>query len=261
MRALALVLALSLYVSSGAFAADPAKTAQSSVEFAKKIVLAVKAAKDKTGQAPTTVTVIVDGKPIEVKVQVTSLAEGFSISAQPTIESKGSSPMQNANIDANIDGPSGPTLVSLVGTAADDSDVVAFATTGTELSVTVSNNDKSYTANTTTSVSDIAAQEPGKTTTLTAPVEPTQTSTTPEAITLAPAIETKTESDSDQDAVVIAETDGIAIRSLQRHGDGVSIVSTDARIPSDFGANGSVSQEGNFPDGASPSQVTVSPEQ
>jgi hypothetical protein len=157
MRPLALVLALVLASSTAMYAGDLNQTANQSVDFAKKVALAVKDSKDKSGKLPTSVTVTIGGKQVVVKVQVTPLAEGFSIKAQPAIESKDACPFQTCNIDVNASSANGLTLVSLVGTANDGSDVVAFATSASELAVTVSQGNETVTMNTTTAAADIPA--------------------------------------------------------------------------------------------------------
>ncbi len=157
MRPLALVLALTLMTSGLASAADANQTGKQAAEFAKRVTLAVQAAKAKTGQFPATVSVVVNGKAIDIKVQVTPLAEGYSIKAQPSVDAKAGCPLESCNIDVNAD-KTGATIVSLVGTAADGSDIVAFATTGTELAVTVTQGDQTTTMTTTTAAADVPAQ-------------------------------------------------------------------------------------------------------
>jgi hypothetical protein len=153
MRRIALVLSLVLLTATASIAADGA--GEKAVDFAKRVVLKVQAAKDKDGAFPTSVKVMgSDGKEIEVKVTVTPLAEGYSIKITPP---KGA-PISTCNVDVNASGSNGDAIVSLVGTADDGSDVVAFATTGTELAVTVTKGDVTTNFNTTTSVADVAAQ-------------------------------------------------------------------------------------------------------
>jgi hypothetical protein len=176
MRHFVLALTLSLLASAAAVAADSEAVAKDATEFAKRIALATQAAKDKAGQYPSAVKVWAHGKEIEVKVQVTPLAEGYSIKAIPAVDARGAAPMQNASIDVN-NGPGGAAIVSLVGTAPDGSDVVAFATTGTELAVTITQGDQTVTVNGTTSLADVPAQTPPATAT-TAPAATSPASTT-----------------------------------------------------------------------------------
>lgn len=156
MRRLLLIPALLLAFSLSAAAAD--SVGQDAVNFSKQVAQAVADGK-KNGQYPTSVSVMVNGKAVEVRVTVTSMAEGFSVRAVPAAGATGC-PVSSATIDVNGTSGSSLNLVSLVATGSDGSDIVAFNTTGTELAVNVTGTDNSSSSfNSSTAVADLDMQE------------------------------------------------------------------------------------------------------
>jgi outer membrane biosynthesis protein TonB len=187
MRHLALALTLSILATSAAVGADGAAVAKDATEYAKRVALAVQVAKDKTGQYPTTVKVAAGAKQVDVKTQVTPLADGFSVKATPAGDGKEACPLSTASIDVNgAAGGAGATIVSLVATANDGADVVGFATSATELAVTISQGDQTITVETTTALADVPAQPGAAPTTAAAPAAPAAPAPKP-AVAAAPA--------------------------------------------------------------------------